>query len=36
MGVSDESVVIARLGLVKVLPGLLKSDIDFFRELKFV
>ena len=36
LGVSDESVVIARLGLVKVLPSTLVSRTKFYCDLKFV
>ncbi len=35
-GKSDQSVVICRLGLLKVLLPTLKLNVEFFKELKFV
>jgi len=36
VGKSDESVVMCRLGLVKVLLPTLKVDVDFYKDLKFI
>lgn len=36
VGRSDESVVLCRMGLVKVLLPTLQVDADFFKELEFV
>ena len=35
VGKSDKSVVLCRMGLVKVLLPTLEVDVDFFKELKF-